>query len=314
MGRGSGKRGEAYLNMICDFHVQYIPESVAQHTSFFKGVWSDKDALLKFLDEKNISCAHLVYPSTDAHIKMGWDALARTYNEAIAALVKAHPKRLIGSAILPLQTGDIKTQLSGIKGLGFQGVSLSSSYDGAFAVERFREIFALACNLNMAVFIHPQTINPIGFERVKDPLLMPVLEYSLDTSMCLGLCMMEGIFQELPNLKIVFSSLGGVIPFLKDRFDGVYAMLRKRNMVKDLGKSPSEILKSVYVDTSGIKSPEPIQCALDFFGEDHILFASDYPANQDIQSQLGALKHFSAQTQEKILSKNFLELFNTSKQ
>jgi len=299
--------------MICDFHVQYIPETVAAQTSFFKGVWSDKDALLKFLDDNDIACAHLVYPSTDAHIKMGWDALATTYNQAIALLLKAHPKRLAGSAVLPLQTGDIKRRLSEIKGLGFQSVSLSSSYDGAFAIERFKEIFAVACSLDMAVFVHPQTINPIGFERVKDPLLMPVLEYSLDTSMCLGLCMMEGIFQEFPDLKIVFSSLGGVIPFLKDRFDGVYSMLRKRNMVKDLGKSPSEILKGVYVDTSGIKSPEPIQCALDFFGDDRVLFASDYPANQDIQSQLGALKHFSAQTQEKILCKNFHSFFNISK-
>lgn len=295
--------------MICDFHAHFIPKDIAQHTAFFKGVWSDKDALLRFLDDNDIQYAHLVYPSTDAHTKLGWDTLAERYNAAIATLVKEYPERFVCSAVVPLETEDMASYLKKIKDLGFKSISLASSFNGVFPLRQFKAIFSCLNELNMAVFIHPQIINPIGFERVKDPLLMPVLEYSFDTSMCLGLFMMEGIFSEFPKVKVVFSSLGGVIAFLKDRFDGVYTMLRSRGMVRDLGALPSAIMKNAYVDLSGIRSKKIIEIALDFFGADHILFASDYPANQDIKSQLDALVGFDEPSKEMMLSKNFLRMF-----
>ena len=33
---------------------------------------------------------------------------------------------------------------------------------------------------NIPIFVHSQIVNPIGFERVKDPLLTPVVEYVFD--------------------------------------------------------------------------------------------------------------------------------------
>lgn len=298
--------------MICDFHTHFIPPSIAHHTSFFKGVWSDRDALRVFLDRNNIQYAHIVYPSTDAHCKLGWETLVYNYNKELAQLSKENSDRFICSAVVPLEAPDIEAQLKRIQESGFKSISLASSYNGTFPVEHFKTIFSYLNTMNLVVFIHPQIINPIGFERVKDPLLMPVLEYSFDISMCLGLFMMEGIFSEFENVKVVFSSLGGVVPFLKDRFDDVYAMLRKRNMVKDLGGVPSQILNNAYVDLSGIKSREAIAMALDFFGEDHLLFGSDYPANQDIESQLRALSGIDRKVREKIVQKNFLKLFSIS--
>lgn len=298
--------------MICDFHAHFVPQSIAQHTAFFKGVWSNRDALRAFLDKHDIQYAHLVYPSTDAHLKLGGEALANAYNKEIAQLSKENPDRFICSAIVPLETVDIKEQLCRIQDDGFKSLSLASSYNGSFPIAQFKAIFSYLNEMNLVVFIHPQIINPIGFERVKDPLLMPVLEYSFDISMCLGLFMMEGIFSEFKNVKIVFSSLGGVVPFLRDRFDGVYAMLRTRNMVKELEKTPSQILRNAYVDLSGIKSSEAIAMAIDFFGEDHLLFASDYPANQDVESTFRALSVFDEKIREKIVQKNFLKLFSIS--
>jgi predicted TIM-barrel fold metal-dependent hydrolase len=299
--------------MICDFHTHLIPKSIGEHTLFFKDVWTDEYALLKFLDENDIRYAHLVYPSTDAHQKLSWKELARIYNEEIMKLARKHSDRLVCSAILPLEDPDIKSSAKKIQESGFKSISLASSENGEFLIEKIKRAFSCLDGLNISVFIHPQIINPIGFERVKDPLLMPVLEYSLDISMCIGLFMMEGVFTEFKNLKIAFSSLGGVVPFLKDRFDGVYNMLRSRNMVKDLGDVPSSILKLAYVDLSGIKSKKAIEVALELFGQDHIMFASDYPANRDVKSQIDALSGFDSATREKILNKNFLHFFNIKK-
>ncbi len=85
-------------------------------------------------------------------------------------------------------------------------------------------------------------------------------------------------------------------------------MLRRREMVKDLGRLPSEILKEVYVDTSGA-SLGNIKLALDLFGQDHILWGSDYPVNVDLESNLKVLDQLGEEVKEKITYKNLTALF-----
>jgi aminocarboxymuconate-semialdehyde decarboxylase len=125
--------------------------------------------------------------------------------------------------------------------------------------------------------------------------------------MFMGLLMMEGVFDAY-NVKFIFSSLGGIIPFLKDRFDRVYSMLRERGIVKDLGRVPSEILKNVYVDTSGA-SLKNIELAIDLFGEDKILWGSDYPVCGNIKAYLKMLDGLGQETKQKIISGNFKNIF-----
>jgi predicted TIM-barrel fold metal-dependent hydrolase len=143
---------------------------------------------------------------------------------------------------------------------------------------------------------------------VADPLLMPVLEYSFDLSMFMSLLMTEEVLQRF-RVDFIFSSLGGVIPFLKSRFDRVYKMLRTRQIVKDLGDNPSKILKQVYVDTSGSEI-ENIKIALDFFSSDRLLWGSDYPVNSPVAKNLEELNDLGTEVKDKITTKNFSNLFN----
>ena len=269
--------------MLCDSHIHFIPPEISENTSFYKGVWSDKIRLFEFLEVNKIDKALLAYPATDAHVKLGWQKLCESYNFFLAALVEENPK-IVGFGIVDLND-NINAQVKHLREEGFKGISLPSSQDGAFVMDKLKPLFEAAEKNKLAIFVHPQTINPIGFERVKDPLLMPVLEYSFDSSIFLGSLMMEGILEKF-NVNFIFSSLGGVAPFLKDRFDRVYTMLRARELVKDLGKLPSVILKKVYVDTSGA-SLANIKLAIDLFGEDKILWGSDYrlPRTPTIISQ-----------------------------
>ena len=61
------------------------------------------------------------------------------------------------------------------------------------AVVHIHPVFEFAQSQNMPIHVHPQIINPIGEERVRDPLLTPVLEYVFDVSMCIGKMMMNEI-------------------------------------------------------------------------------------------------------------------------
>ena len=111
-----------------------------------------------------------------------------------------------------------------------------------------------------------QIITLIGYEGIKDPLLTPVIEFVFDTTMCIGKLIGAGIFNKFENLKFIFAHLGGVMPFIKERFDGIYKMLRKRNIVKDLFAMPSECLKQIYVDTSGATSHSALMCTIEMVG------------------------------------------------
>ncbi len=294
--------------MICDSHIHFIPEGISVHTSFYKGIWTDKEKLYSHLDKNDIEKALLVYPSTDAHLRLEAAGVCEIYNSEVEKIIKENP-RIIGAGIIDMDNVKTATnQVKAFKDKGFSAVSIASSHDGKFMVQELVPLFEVAQSMNFPVFVHPQTINPIGFDRVKDPLLMPVLEYSLDASMFMGLLMMQGILDKY-RIKFIFSSLGGIIPFLKDRFDRVYEMLRKREIVKDLGKTPSEILKNVYVDTSGANLKN-IELAIDLFGEDKILWGSDYPVSSDIKGYLKMLDGLGKEAKQKIVSDNFKSIFN----
>lgn len=295
--------------MLCDSHIHFIPQEISVYTAFYKGVWADKDKLYSFLDQNNIDKALLVYPSTDAHLKLeSLSKVAEIYNSHLEKIIKENPK-IIGAAILDVESiRNWPREIEGLKKRGFKALSIPSSENGKFLVNEMRPMFETIQNYDMPIFVHPQTINPIGFERVKDPLLMPVLEYSFDISMFLGLLMMEGILQKY-NVKFIFSSLSGIVPFLSSRFDRVYEMLRKREIVKDLGQNPTQIFKNVYVDTSGA-SLNNIKMAMELFGSDKLLWGSDYPVCGNVENNLRIIDNLDYEIQQKLKFKNFNNLFS----
>ena len=305
------------MRRIWDCHSHWMPPEVAQATTFFKKGWSDIDQLLFRLDQKGVERAVLLYPSSDAHIKLGsWSGLSAVYNQEIAKVVKKYPDRLIGTGILALDNQlDMASQVKRIKDIGLEGVSLASSYQGKFLDQGcFQAVFQTAGQENLPIFVHSQIINPIGFERVKDPLLMPVVEYVFDITMSAGSLLMSGRLSQFKNFKIIFSHFAGVLPFLFDRFDSTYLMLRSRDLVKDLGGLPSAIFKNIFVDTSGVKSPAMLQLALETFGPGQILWGSDFPAKKDLSPGIKAIEDLDIEESQKenILAGNLTKIFSIS--
>ena len=287
---------------IIDAHSHYMPPEVARHTAFFKVNWSDIDRQLFAMDEYEIEKALLLYPTSDAHINMGgWQSLCQVYNQEIATVVKKHDDRFIGAGILPIDSlPKINQELKRLEELNLKVISLASSYDGHYLdEERFYGIYEFVKTRGIPIHVHPQIISPIGEERVRDPLLTPVLEYVLDVSICIGKMMMSGTFLKYPNVKFIFAHYGGVIPLVKERFDTTYAMLRKREFVKDLFQSPSEYFKNLYFDTSGSRSSASLLCALEVVDPSHVLFGSDFPANAMIAQSIAVIKNLALASDQK---------------
>lgn len=299
---------------IIDAHSHYMPPEVAQNTVFFKAGWSDLDRQLKTMDQQGIEKSLLLYPTSDAHQNMGgWSSMCRIYNDAIADVVKKHDSRFVGAGILPVDDPKLMGgELARMEALGLRVISLASSYEGKYLDDPlFDPVYEFAQEKDFVVHVHPQIMNPIGEERVKDPLLTPVLQYVFDVSICIGKMMMSGTFLKYPQLKFIFAHYGGVLPIVKERFDNTYQMLRKRNFVKDLTKLPGDYFANLYFDTSGSRSPASLLCALEITDVSHILFGSDFPANQNLAGSVAVIREAGLQTKAKdaILFGNASSLF-----
>ncbi len=288
---------------IIDAHSHWLPEDIINNAHFFSKAWGDIESQVKKMDEAGISRAVLSYPTTDAHLKLGsLSMVAHIYNDNVSQILKRYPDKFIGAAVLPVDNStDMVSELKRAKEeLGFKAVSLASSYNGVYLDDkRFLPVFKKAQEDDVPIFVHSQIVNPIGYERVQDPLLTPVIEYVFDTTICIGKLLMAGILRDYQGLKFIFANFGGALPFLQHRFDATYQMLRGIDFVKDLGANPTEYLKNIYVDTGGDKVKSNFLLALEFLGPKHLLWGSDWPAKKDVAGSIRAIRDLDISDSDK---------------
>ena len=301
--------------MLIDAHSHWLPGEIISNAHFFHKGWGDIEAQLKMMDQAGIDQAVLSYPTSDAHLKLGSiSQVTHIYNDNVGKILKRYPERFIGAAVLPVDNSiDMLDELRRVTNdLGFKAVSLASSYNGIYLDDlMFLPIYKEAQDKGIPLFVHPQIVNPIGFERVKDPLLTPVVEYVFDTTISIGKLLMSDILRQYPKVNFIFAHFGGAICYLKQRFDATYQMLRSINFVKDLQGNPSDYFKNIYVDTSGDTTKANFLLALDLMGPRHILWGSDWPAKKDIAAGIKAVNDLdiSAEDKQNILGGNLDKLF-----
>jgi predicted TIM-barrel fold metal-dependent hydrolase len=288
--------------MIIDSHSHWLPREIIENAHFFSSSWGDIESHVKMMDEAGIDKAVLSYPTSDAHLKLGSiSQVAYLYNDNVAKIIKRFPDKFIGAAVLPVDNSvDMVAELKRTREeLGFRALSLASSYNGKYLDDKiFAPLFKEVEQQRIPIFVHPQIVNPIGYERVQDPLLTPVIEYVFDTTVCIGKLLMSGVFHDHPALKFVFAYFGGVVCHIPNRFDATYAMLRGMNFVKDLQGNPTQYLKNIYVDSSGDMKKTNFLAALELLGSGHILWGSDWPAKKDIRGSIKVLEELELPQQD----------------
>lgn len=295
---------------IIDAHSHWLPEEIINNAHFFHKGWADIEAQVKAMQEAGVDRAVLTYPTSDAHLKLGSISLvAKIYNDNVASILKRYPDKFIGAAILPVDNASrmLDELRRATEELGFKALSLASSYNGKYLDDPiFLPLYKEAKEKRIPIFVHSQIVNPIGFERVDDPLLTPVIEYIFDMTMCIGKLLMADILRNFSDLKFIFANFGGATAFLQQRFDATYSMLRSINFAKDLKANPSQLLSNIYVDTGGDKTKANFQLALELLGSKHILWGSDWPAKKDVSSGIRVVEDsgLSEQDKEDILGGN----------
>ena len=214
--------------------------------------------------------------------------LARLQNDNLAEIVRDHPDRFAALGTVPMQdTARAVAELEHVvDGLGFKGVQISSNVAGDDLDDpRFRPFFRRAAELGAVVLIHPN-----GFDqgrRLDDYWLINVIGNPLDTTIALTRMIFAGVFEELPDLKLVAVHGGGYLPYYSARMDHAWEV--RPECRANIPQPPSTYLKRVYFDTM-VFSGDSLAQLIEFAGVDHVLLGTDYPFDMGEADPLGFLR------------------------
>jgi predicted TIM-barrel fold metal-dependent hydrolase len=209
---------------------------------------------------------------------------SRKLNDRLATTVADNPDRFRAFASLPMTdpAAAVDELSRSVEELGFVGAMIHGQTHGIFLDHpSVRPILAAAARLDVPIYVHPAP-PPRIIEDVYYSGLPPEISACLSTSgwgwhaecgMHVLRMVVAGVFEELPELKIITGHMGEGIPFHLDRIQSMLGPV-----VTGQSLSISDTLRrNLYLTTSGYNFDVPLLCALSVFGADHIMFSVDHP-------------------------------------
>lgn len=211
-------------------------------------------------------------------------ALSGELNDRLAGIVSRHPDRFRAFASLPMTdpTAAVGELTRSVEELGFVGAMIHGQTRGVFLDHpSMRPILAEAQRLDVPIYLHPapppQTVVDTYYFDL-DPAVGACLSTSgwgwhSEVALHVLRMVVNGVFEELPGLKIVVGHMGEGLPFHLDRIED---MLTPTVTGHELTVAET-LRRNLYLTTAGYNFDAPLRCALDVFGVDRVLFSVDHP-------------------------------------
>ena len=151
---------------------------------------------------------------------------ARATNDAMAALVAAHPERLLGAAQLPMQDPDAAiVELERVVGeLGLVAGYVGTDYGMAPDDRRYDDFYRRVVELDVPLFVHGVTNDgrgPVADRRLRRFGLDLIVGYTYEETLAASAFVLGGVLARHPDLDVCISHGGGAIAFLAQRFDSM---------------------------------------------------------------------------------------------
>lgn len=207
-------------------------------------------------------------------------------NDQLAELVNKYPDRFAaGIACLPLTDVEASVQEAerAVKDLRLRGVEINTDVSGKpLDFPEFLPLFEKMVELDRPVFIHPireSTTPDYEAEEYSKYRLWTQLGWPHATSLAMARLVYGGVMERLPGLKVVTHHCGGTIPYLAGRVDWSYDFNEMRMEHRDvyLKEKPADYFRRFYYDTAVNGHTPSLQCGMAFAGIDQMIFATDYP-------------------------------------
>ena len=217
--------------------------------------------------------------------------LAKIANDGLAELCRRHPDRCPAFiASMPMNNVDacVREAERAIRDLGAKGIQVFTNVLGKpLSAPEFRPLFRAMAKHDLPVWIHPirgPQFPDYATEKASEHEIWFTFGWPYETTACVTRLIFSGIYDELPNLKIITPHMGGMVPFYAGKidlgFDQIFHGKTDDNPVArkaGLKQRPAEYYRMLYADTSVNGSAAAARCGHAFFGTSHCLFATDAP-------------------------------------
>lgn len=240
--------------------------------------------------------------------------LSRYLNDHLIGLAKDYPKNYIGLGTVPMQDADLAIEeLQRIKKEGLVGIQIGSNInDENLNENRFYPIFEACEKLGLAVMVHPW--NMMGEKQMQRYWLPWLVGMPAETSRAICSMIFGGVFERLPNLRVMFAHAGGsFLPTLgriQHGFD-----CRPDLVAIDNNINPRNYLQRFWVD-SVTHDPLMLEYVLKLQGSKRVMLGSDYPFPLgDLEiGRFIEVMDLPANVKEDIFSNSVLEWLQLSKE
>lgn len=218
--------------------------------------------------------------------------LAQVANDSMARIVERWPNQFPAFvASLPMNNvpAALEEMDRAIDQLGARGVQIGTSVNGRpLDDDEFFPVFErITRHHARPIWMHPvrpATRADYPSEQKSKYEIWQVLGWPMETSVAMARIVFSGLFDRLPEMRLITHHCGAMIPFFAGRAETLWAQMGSRSADDDYGqllagmsKSPIEYFRMFYADTVLGGSASALRCGLDFFGADKIVFASDCP-------------------------------------
>jgi predicted TIM-barrel fold metal-dependent hydrolase len=217
--------------------------------------------------------------------------LARLANDALADVCRKHPDRF-PAFIAALPMNNIEATLAeidrAVNELGARGIQVFTNVAGKpLSGAEFRPIFARMVEHDLPVWVHPMrgpNFPDYAGEQASEAEIWFSFGWPYETTAAMTRLIYSGLFDELPDLKIITHHMGGMIPYFAGKiglgFGQIFFGTSERNPLAEeagLKHKPMDYYKMLYADTALNGEIEPTRCGHAFFGTSSCLFATDAP-------------------------------------
>jgi uncharacterized protein len=217
--------------------------------------------------------------------------LSKIGSDGMAELCHKYPDRFpsfIASIALHDSEGAVREARRAVRELNACGIQIFTNVQGkALDAAEFRQVFKAMEELGRPIWIHPARTEKFSdYATEKDSLyeIWWTFGWPYESSAAQARIVFSKMYDDMPGLKFIIHHAGGLVPFFEGRVGAGWDQLGKRTssrdyapLLKELKKRPIDYFKDFYVDTATFGSIAAIECALKFYGTEHVLFASDAP-------------------------------------
>jgi len=285
--------------------VRHAPEQAAR--------FEEPEARIEDMDKQGIDVQVLSVPPTEYFYWLPEDEALRAnrmQHERFAEVVRRWPDRFAAVANVPMAYPALAVEMlrEAHGDFGFRGVEISADVLGRDLDDgRFDPVWETVVELDMTVILHPQ-----GFthgQRFSDYYLVNVICMPLASTLAVTRMILGGVWNRHPDLRVMVVHGGGYLPFYVARTDHAWRV--RPELRHHLHVLPSEVLRSIYVDTN-VFDPRMVEQLVADLGAEHVLMGTDYPFDMSTGDPVGFLTEaeLSDADRELVLGGNAARLFD----